>query len=348
MNLNSLAIFVDANEAVGMGHLYRMNELALEFNKKNINTIFITPSKIVLDFLKTNSKNKVILTSDYEQVNYKTEIINLLSDNKINIVVFDLLEKELKLHDFLEKTKVYIASIQSFIYKFERFENIIFFPDSQELSEKSIKSADRSIPFYSGPKYLILRDEFKNIKKEEPNADLFKIFVSTGSLDTFELLPFILSSIENIGTNIEIFVIMNKLARTKADVYKISKKSKNIINVLESVENISHYMALCDLAIINGGSTRYELAVIGTPFIAISIHQEQYNITERFTLDNTYSVNLGLKEKVLTYDLVKEIEKFYKNSNNLKIISKKMQKRFDTNGKSRIVDLILTTSKDYL
>lgn len=339
-NKINLAFFVNGNEEIGMGHFYRVVALSKEFLKNRVNVIFITPSTIIKN-ARESSSLITILSPDYFTKNYNSWIIEKIKENNINAIFFDLLEKELEIHNFLKKLDVFLFSISSFEYTFDRFEDITFFPDSEKLFYEKIKSTVGDVPIYSGPEYLIYRDEFTNVGGYSSDGNVFKIFVSTGAMDTFELIPLVIKAIDSLDFDIECYIAINKLAKTKKEVYNLAKSSSKNIYIMESINNISEYIKKCNVGIINGGMTRYELAILGTPFIAISINKKQYDITERMTRQNVNSINLGIKENINKKDIISILNKLHYNENILKNMSRRLLAKFDTNGKKRIVKRVI-------
>jgi spore coat polysaccharide biosynthesis predicted glycosyltransferase SpsG len=336
-----IAFFVDADQEIGMGHLYRSLALAKEFKAKDAEVVFISPSLFVKKIV--DNTFDVISTSRYTHKNYENEIIRILKEYSVSIAFFDLLETSLEKHRFIASSGIFIASISSFEYRFERFEAITFFPDAKPLPYSTING---TTVIFSGPKYLIFRDEFENVNLKSTDNKIPRLFISTGALDSFELLPMIIQAIIKLPIEVECYVIMSSEAKTRETVYELIQHSSKKITVLESVTNISEYMAQSDIGIINGGTTRYELALLGIPFIAISIHQTQFEITQR-VIDNDKGINLGIKSEIDIYDIIRAITSLLENHQLRNSMSQKLKSLFDMHGKSRIVEQTMKSYRQF-
>ena len=66
-----------------------------------------------------------------------------------------------------------------------------------------------------------------------------------------------------------------------------------MINFYDNVNNIAKLYLESDLAIINGGNTRFELASLGIPFISISFNEKQNRIANSLQ-SNGVGENLGV------------------------------------------------------
>jgi spore coat polysaccharide biosynthesis predicted glycosyltransferase SpsG len=95
-----------------------------------------------------------------------------------------------------------------------------------------------------------------------------------------------------------------------------------------------------DLAIINGGNTRFELALIGLPFISISFNDKQNNIAF-FLQKHGIGHNLGIYEMLNKETIAKATEELIDNYTDRKLMSEVMQKSIRINGKQIIFDILI-------
>ena len=337
-HLNSICFVVKGNKKIGLGHVYRCITIASEAIKRNLQVSFIIQKdESVEALLNANKISFIALLKDLwdNPSSYKKLINNILEDS--NIVLLDLLEKDFKNFEFISELDKKIISITSFYYAEDnRYEDISFFPGIEIKEHTHIKNSKTKL--FSGPKYLTFREEFKRDFKKCFNEKTSKILITMGGSDAFGFTPIAVKALLNLKLDFEATIILGSAASTFNEVSKLVNNNSNI-KVLQSVDNISDLMHSSTIAIINGGLTRYELALTGTPFIALSVHQVQFEITERLT-SLVGGVNLGIVKKLSLDEITNAIEELIKNKEKRMAISKALQKIIDSKGTSRILDCI--------
>lgn len=331
---------VNGNQKIGLGHIYRCITIALEAKKRGSNISFIVPkNKIIQEIIKSNKISCYSVSKD---------VWNFPKDNKhvfekyfknVDIIILDLLEEAFFKFNFLSNYDFKIVSITSFYYsENNRFEDVSFFPGMQVIENDFIKSKNKIVNLFSGPKYLTFRNEFcrkftKEIKKENP-----VILVTMGGSDAFGFTPLVVKALLNLDIAFKAKVILGKTAKSFSYVQKLVEKNPKF-SIFSKVNNIAELMHESTIALINGGLTRYELAITGTPFIAFSVHEVQYEITERLT-SIVGGVNLGIVKNLKQKKITSSIKELISDINKRKIISENLQKVVDQKGTKRILDII--------
>ncbi|WP_159018812.1 PseG/SpsG family protein [Algibacter sp. L3A6] len=339
-NINSICFLVNGNQKIGLGHVYRSITIATEAIKRGVSTSFVfQENPIIQELLQANNIPFKVVKEDV----WKTPKTHIHQYRELlkseDVVVLDLLEKEFLKFNFLPEFEIKMVSITSFYYSEEtRYEDLSFFPGMEIKTNPFIQNKYKKTKLLSGPKYLTFRDEFlKNFSKEF-NEVTPEILVTMGGSDAFGFTPIVVKALLNLDFHFKATVILGTAATTFNEVEQLASNSSNII-IKKSVNNIADLMFNSTCAIINGGLTRYELALTGTPFIALSIHKMQYNITERVT-ELVGGVNLGIVKNLYQDDITKAIKDLILNREKRKSISKALQKTIDDKGTSRILDCI--------
>jgi len=337
------AFVLDGNREIGLGHLSRCLEIMKQLKVKDCcgKFYFITPSDIVKNELTSKGLN-VIKTPDFENSEYNKLLIDTIRRNEIDSIIFDLLEKQLKLHLFLiNLEKVALVSIASFNYTFDRFEDISIYPDFEIEEEKFITGIKhKQIKLIRGPKYLTIREEFCLGIKKPINENANKILITMGGADPEKLTIRAIESIEQINLDLVCNVLVGKANPNISLIEKIVSTGKHTYFVHHHVDEMAKMMQCNDIAIINGGITRYEMAAAGLPFIAIAIHDLQYSITETITKHGA-GINLGIGSKLNNTDIASAIEQLLLDKNRRQQIRDNMMKLVDCKGASRIADTVI-------
>jgi UDP-2,4-diacetamido-2,4,6-trideoxy-beta-L-altropyranose hydrolase len=318
-----VAFITNGSNEIGFGHISRTLLLKEHFDKNNIyNKIFIPgtiPFKNICDYAKVSSLRE-------------EDLGDLLKN--FNIIIIDSVESDFESLFWTKSLNLFIVSITLFLFDAKkRYEHISFFPS---IEDSSVSFINKNTKLFKGRKYVAFREEFYKVKykvKEKPTS----IVVTMGGTDPFGLTLKIVQSIIEIK-DINFTVLLTKKSSTYKDVKTITKKKKNIL-VINFTNNIAELFLKNDLAIINGGITRYETCAVGIPFMALSIHDIQYQITEEF-IKYGVGVNLGVYSRVENDYIKSQIKDLFYDYKKRLQMSKSMSKLFDSEGSDRILAII--------
>lgn len=336
---NTLSIIVNGNLAIGLGHVYRCLTLAEEAVKHNVTVRFIMPDEPLLkDIIPSNYDVTYVANNTWNQIQEHQDYFKSCC-NDSDAIVLDLLENEFLKFSFLATLQKTIVSITSFYYaESNRYETISFFPGVETRSNTTITSKTTTTALYSGPKYLIFREEFKKKFVKLFTNTPPEVIVTMGGTDAFEFTPIVTEALLKIQKPYKATIILSQKAKTIKRVQELVKHT-NHITIIHQTKAMATLMHKASVAVINGGLTRYELALTGTPFIALSIHKKQYDITERLTR-LVGGVNLGVVSELNIETIKKGIEDLLFNVNKQKAISKALQKTIDSKGAYRMFKII--------
>lgn len=334
-------IFTEGAIATGFGHIARELILAKKFKALNYGVSFIINKSFIFNHRLNNEGFDFQIIDDFDD---KSEILNILNRKGGNkICLIDLIQEEYHKLNFLDALDdVYIVTITLFLFNVNnRYENLSFFPDfAQEKKEIYFPNTNKELILYRGKGYFVFRDEFKNLKKDIKKRG-HSVLITMGGTDPFAFSLQVLESIKNIS-NIEISVLLNKKSPTFNIVYDLCKNYN--INLMQYTNTISKLMLKHDIIILNGGSTRYEACLCQTPFIAISIHQIQFDITEKIT-NTVGAINLGIGSHLEKNEIKNSVLKLLGDYKKRNKISQKMKSYLDTDGAKRLTNTIIKEYK---
>ena len=129
--------------------------------------------------------------------------------------------------------------------------------------------------FLLGPQYLMLREEFSDKSNFVVHPTVHNILVVLGGSDSLELMPGILSMLDDMQDDFVINAIIGPFANNENNVRQVIDKSRHVINLFHSPDAIQELMLQADLAISAGGQTLYELLCLGCPTVAIEVALNQ-------------------------------------------------------------------------
>ena len=338
--MNNICFLVNGNQKIGLGHVYRCITIALEAKKRGLNIFFIVPkNKLIQEIIESYEISCYTVSKDVWNFPKDSKYVFEKYFKNVDVIILDLLEEAFFKFNFLSNYDFKIVSITSYYYsENNRFEDVSFFPGIKVLEKDFIKSKNKIVNLFSGPKYLTFRDEFcrkfiKEIKEENP-----VILVTMGGSDAFGVTPIVVKALLNLDIDFKAKVVLGEKAKSFNYVQKLVEKNPKI-SIFSKVNNMAELMHKSTIALINGGLTRYELAITGTPFIAFSVHEVQYEITEGLT-SIVGGVNLGIVKNLKLKNITSSIKELILDINKRKIISENLQKVVDQKGTKRILDII--------
>ena len=196
-----------------------------------------------------------------------------------------LYKKEAKLKKIIPRV-VTIEDLGSGAYKADAVLNALY--DSPD------NATDK---FYSGYKYVCLRDEFLTIKPKSYSEIVQNIVILFGGTDPSNLNKKTYQAVIEIHKQYP-EITFNFITGIGYDYIKhgvITDKNNNIF-VYPNVPIVSKYTKKADIAVTSQGRTIYELASMGIPSIVLS--QNQRETTHNFATMKHGYINLGLGEEI--------------------------------------------------
>jgi spore coat polysaccharide biosynthesis predicted glycosyltransferase SpsG len=331
---NQLCFISESGSQIGYGHLYRSIALAKEFLNKGYEVEFSVSDKIAealvlqhlvkINFITFSSLEKNISKYRYvfldvfknSWVNYKDLILKNFSKTRfVSIIDFPFLEYAIQTD--------YIFSIGFQDYNFRE--------------EVIIGESDKNIKILSGNDFFIFREEFSKVKLPEIRKEIENIFISMGGSDPQNLTSLVINGLDKIGEKLHLDVILgagygekrfNKLKNSLNNIHHSVKIHKNI-------SDISTLMMKSDLAIINGGNTRFELALLGIPFISIALNEKQKEISD-YSMRHGIGQSLGVYEHLHEDEIAEYVKNLSIDFEKRKNMSTRMKETISANGTKNI------------
>jgi spore coat polysaccharide biosynthesis predicted glycosyltransferase SpsG len=208
----------------------------------------------------------------------KNKLIQKIDHTKYNFFLTDLLGYDLTEFLWVREMKIYIVSILSFKTDFSyKVFDLAFFPSVEK--HNVIIENNRNI--FTG-KNCVLLNPFSEKTEFKINNDVKSVLIFLGGTDPYNIMNTVVNDLKHNNCNLK-FNILMETNLSYPDNFNFKGQVKNFYN--ELMNN--------DIAIINGGISRYECMYIGIPTIAISIHKKQFNITKQVS-DMGAMINLGI------------------------------------------------------
>lgn len=326
----NIAFITNGSTKIGYGHVSRVLILKDYFDSKAIDNKIIVPNTFSFE-----TNNNYIKVSSFDQ----GKLQNMLS--AFDVIIIDSIEEDYDQLRWVSSLNIFTVSITLFLFNFnKRYEHLSFFPSINDSYSKQISEKTK---LFAGREFVSFRKEFNQIKYRV-RQDASNVLITMGGTDPFSLSKLVVNSVIEMS-EINFTILLSNRAKDYNYIKKNIEGKANF-KLLDFESNIAKLFVDNDLAIINGGLTRYEVCVTGIPFMALSIHKAQYDITQEF-VNRGAGVNIGIYTEIEKTQLVREIQTLLFDYNRRLKISKNMQVLFDTEGTKRIFEIIIKEFLEY-
>lgn len=282
MKKKKILFRVDGYVKLGMGHIYNCITLAYAMIGQEI--LFVTREDCELGLKKIRDSN-----FPYRTIKNEDDLFEIIKDYKPDILVIDCLNTEknyiLKLKGAIPRV-ITIEDLGSGAYEADAVINALY--DSPE------NATDK---FFSGYKYVCLRDEFLTVNCYPYSPVVQNVVVLFGGTDPANLNEKTYKAAKKLYEkypNISFHFIMGIGYDGQAHGV-ITDESKNIF-VYPNVPVVTKYTKNADIAITSQGRTIYEIASMGIPAVVLS--QNSREATHTFANMKHGFLNLGLGVEV--------------------------------------------------
>ncbi|WP_294379451.1 UDP-2,4-diacetamido-2,4,6-trideoxy-beta-L-altropyranose hydrolase, partial [uncultured Clostridium sp.] len=221
-------IRADGGRSIGMGHVMRMLALASEFRKEN-EVFFLCKNNESGKYeagIDTIEKNKFKVLKINDKKNIVDEIISMQNKYKADILITDSYDvNEEYFYSLKSKFKItgYVDDVN------KCYMNVEFIINQNINAEKMdySKTTSEETKLFLGPKYCMLREEFKNACSEKVIKESVEdILLTVGGMDNVGNTIKILNSLKTLKKRIH--VVLGKAFDNNVidNVYKIAEEYK--------------------------------------------------------------------------------------------------------------------------
>lgn len=285
---------VDSSSQIGLGHLIRCLVLAKQYKLDNV--VFISQE------LPGNANYK-IKDSGYQFISLINDsvetLIDIINNNMVDLLIIDHYEIDYQFEKYVKKaTNVKILSFDD-TYN-SHYCDILLNHNIYANNDQYKDLVPSFCELWCGKKYVLIRDEFKQIKSNSPqnNSRPFTVFVSMGGVDTNNISLKILKILINYK-NISVSLATTSSNNNIDILLKFSQQYPQI-NINLDHPNIAQLMDNSDFAIITPSVTVYEVMYLNLPFVAIKTAVNQVYLHKYLQDNNYYSFDSFDQKKIIS------------------------------------------------
>jgi len=328
MMMMNIIFRVDASINIGSGHVMRCLTLAKQLQKEKNAKVYFISRKLegnLIDLIRSKEFEVKILpkvdnvfnnlegyqkwltVSQQFDVEQTIQILTDL-DISIDLLIIDSyaidIEWENKIRPYVKKIMV-IDDLANRKHDCDILLDQNFYLNMEERYNGLVPI---NCKLFLGPRYVILREEFYEVKKHlrHRNGNIKNIFVFFGGIDiTNETMKTLRAIILLKQKDIVVNVVVGKNNPYKESIEKFCRKYDNI-NYYCQVDNMAELMNEADLAIGAGGTTTWERCFLGLPSLVIAVAENQIEIAKN--CDGKILIYLGVNLEIDEKDIYKYIK----------------------------------------
>jgi len=318
LSKKEIAFYVNGNNQTGLGHIYRVLQLADE--------LFTKPD-IYFDSNLTKAEFFGDIKYNLCPVNGEKELVAKLKTSGCEVLINDILSTS---KEYMESLKRTIPNLKIVNFEDEgegaALADIVF----NALYEKEYASNVKvGSDYYIAPKQFLLCEP---VAIKEHVKD---VLVTFGGADPKNYTDMLLEIAKKEKyNNIRFHFILGK---AKKNYSAIMQEAKENIEILYDVNNMPVVMSRCDVAFTSRGRTGFELAMLGIP--SVSIAQNEREQRHDFMSEKNGFIYLGIDPEPdmveKTLDNLVNSDSTYRSELQRKMLSKNLY-----NGRKHIMNLI--------
>lgn len=272
---------VDASVEIGSGHVMRCLTLADLLKNEQVSISFICRKTDGHMEKLIKQRGYQVLMLDYEPFDVQQDaqlMLNQTFDQEIDLLIVDHygidIEWEKLMRPYVKKLFV-IDDLANRKHDCDVLLDQNYFLNMDNRYEGLVP---KNCKLLLGPKYLLLRKEFYEVKKRKP-MDVKRIFVFFGGSDPTDETMKALQALQQLELKgKEIDVIVGSSNPKIEEVANLCKKIGAHFHC--QVDNIAHLMAQADIALGAGGVTMWERCFVGLPSLVTIVADNQRKSTE--------------------------------------------------------------------
>lgn len=281
-------IRADGNAVTGAGHLMRCLTIAEELNKlpeAKGRICFLCAEESSAGPVKEKGYPVLVLHTDYRNMTMELPVLAQRLKESMGDIQADGAGEHVFLVDSYYVNNSYLQGLSKYgkIFLLDDMGKIPYSVDGV-INYNAFASAlhydklyqGRPTVCYAGSRYVPVRSQFLN-RDYHIKDRVEEVLITTGGGDSENIARQVLHSIWN--PNRRYHVVAGRFSPHLA-FWKSREQECPQLQVHYDVKDMASLMCSCDLAVTAGGTTIYELAAIGVPFLCFSYAENQEALTE--------------------------------------------------------------------
>ena len=274
----------DGSAKTGAGHLMRCLTVARELQKLTEHPeqiCFLCADEASAELLRSKRMPVKVLGTDPENMEGELPTLERLSgDTKQVFLVDSYRVTDAYLRGLRRFGRVFLLDdMQRHAYPVDGVINYNLFASAQKYRELY----GDAVPQYLGAPYVPVRQQFCDASGSYTVAEqVTDLLITTGGGDKDNIAGEILRQLAECdlaGCPVRYHLVVGRFNPNREKLEQYASVHENV-RLHCDVQDMAALMARCQLAVTAGGTTIYELAVLGVPFVCFSYAENQEALTE--------------------------------------------------------------------
>jgi UDP-2,4-diacetamido-2,4,6-trideoxy-beta-L-altropyranose hydrolase len=144
-------------------------------------------------------------------------------------------------------------------------------------AEKLRYDAEPGVRFLLGPDYFFFRDEFlaPGVARTEHAKDARRVVISLGAGDPRNVTQAVLEALSAVDDKLELTVITGAAYGFGASLEEAAARSPHTVEIARDLAETARAFGRGEIAVCAGGSTAYEVAILGIPAVVLVLSETQ-------------------------------------------------------------------------
>ncbi len=310
MVIKNLVIRADASTQIGTGHIMRCLALALAWQEKGGQAMFVLANKspALEARLQLEGMKVVYLSVEAGSSEDAKQTADFVHQFAAQWLVVDGYHFGAEYQKAIKNFGVSLLFLDDYGHADHYYADLVL---NQNISAHEDLYQRREVftRLLLGTQYVLLRREFWQwrVWQREINPIARKLLVTLGGSDPDNVTLKVIHALPQVNVDdLEVIIVVGGSNPHYEVLQAEVAASKLSISLQQNVNNMPKLMAWADLAISAGGSTNWELAFMGLPSLLITVADNQKVIAQHLGGIGA-TTNLGWHEAINTEQIVETI-----------------------------------------
>lgn len=340
----TLIIRADASPHIGTGHLMRMLALAQAWQERGNTAIFVVAMDpgLLAERLHLEGFDIVRLVAAPGSLNDAAQTAVLAQAHGARWIVFDGYHFDTLYQQTLGGYGIPLLCVDDAGYAGEFVADIIL---NQNLlaNEELYKKRPKKSRLVLGPRFALLRREFwgwRGWVRDVPDVAR-KILLTLGGSDPDNVTLGMLRSIGGIGlADANVRVIIGASNPHADSVCKEASRLGGCCEIIVNTNEMPDHIAWADVTVAAGGSTCWELAMMGMPMVLVILADNQQGLSEALAASGV-AINLGWHNTIQQDSVARTLEALLHDPQRRQAMSDCGRELVDGHGATRVAEFLI-------
>jgi UDP-2,4-diacetamido-2,4,6-trideoxy-beta-L-altropyranose hydrolase len=344
MALRTLIIRADASIVMGTGHVMRCLALAQAWQDDGGDAVFAmaqsTPA--IDDYLRSEHVEIVQLKSPPGSAQNAAHVLKLAQDRHAEWIMVDGYQFKADYQHSLKAAGLKVLFVDD-TGQCEHYYADLILNQNAHANEKMYRNREPSTRLLLGPRYAMLRREFKSWKrwKREIPAAASKLLVTIGGSDPDGLTLRLVEALPRISVpGIEAMIVVGGSNPCMTELRKEVAGMGAGVHLVSNAGNMPELMAQSDIAVICGGGTAWELLYMGCAILSYARDTVQEQILKELSTIGA-ARSLGAVEAFQEATFARAIEELVLLKDRREAMARLGRKLVDGKGTGRVLTFLV-------